>query len=514
MAASVTFDILARDRASAVMNRVGRETSKTAGLFSKFGLLAATGGAIAGAALLRFGKDSVSAFSEAQQAQVRLEDAFKRFPRLADTNIQSLRDLNTQLALKTRFDDDAFASGQAVLAQFKLTGTQLKAVTPLLADYAVKTGRDLPDAATTLGKAFLGNTRALKELGIKYKSTGDQAKDTAAIIDILRGKVGGFAEKEGKTAAGRAEILRNQFNELQEAIGSKLVPILTTVADVIIEQVIPALTSFDHWIGTANNRVLDWADNILTPIDALLTLDSVILGFVRNAVHNMLMFMGVTINAAAKAFGWVPGVGPRLRKAADDFNNFRTGVDKALDEAIRKTHEWDDAVGRMRKEIKLKGDINDLQAKLRTARTELKDPNLTKERKAQIRADIRQLQTALAAARNALASLQDRTVTLTVVHNTIFRGGRGGGFATRQHGGPVWPGGAFVVGERRPELFVPDRPGRIVPSVPRGGGSSGGNVIITGPIYVQGVQTTSALFKDLQKYAKRNGQIKLSGVTP
>ena len=61
---------------------------------------------------------------------------------------------------KTKFDDDAFASGQAVLAQFKLSGKQIENLTPLLADYAAKTGKDLPTAAETLGKSFLGNTRA------------------------------------------------------------------------------------------------------------------------------------------------------------------------------------------------------------------------------------------------------------------------------------------------------------------------------------------------------------------
>lgn len=35
----------------------------------------------------------------------------------------------------------------------------------------------------------------------------------------------------------------------------------------------------------------------------------------------------------------------------------------------------------------------------------------------------------------------------------------------RQSGGPVRPGRPYVVGERRPELFIPDRPGRIEPDL-------------------------------------------------
>jgi hypothetical protein len=46
--------------------------------------------------------------------------------------------------------------------------------------------------------------------------------------------------------------------------------------------------------------------------------------------------------------------------------------------------------------------------------------------------------------------------------------GSGGLFGSRQHGGPVAAGQPVIVGERRPELFIPDRPGTVVPEVPRG----------------------------------------------
>jgi len=63
-----------------------------------------------------------------------------------------------------------------------------------------------------------------------------------------------------------------------------------------------------------------------------------------------------------------------------------------------------------------------------------------------------------------------------------------GGFASmlgipgRASGGPVQAGMPYIVGERRPELFVPDVPGRIVPRVPsvaglHGGGGGGASVV-------------------------------------
>ena len=57
-----------------------------------------------------------------------------------------------------------------------------------------------------------------------------------------------------------------------------------------------------------------------------------------------LTVVGVIVDGAAKAFGWVPGVGPKLKKAADEFDKLRRRVDNSLDgigdEAEKFGSEW------------------------------------------------------------------------------------------------------------------------------------------------------------------------------
>jgi hypothetical protein len=207
------------------------DTAEKHGKASGSRFAAAAGAAIAVGAIA-FGKSSVEAYVEAEASQNRLADAFAKFPALADTNQQALQNLNGEIQKKTRFDDDALASGQATLAQFGLTGKQVSDLTPLLADYAAKTGVDIPTAAEQLGKGMLGQGRALKSVGLDFKDTGSVAGNFDEIMGGLRTQVGGFAEGEGKTAAGSAAILKNQFGELQEKVGSALVPILIQLADI------------------------------------------------------------------------------------------------------------------------------------------------------------------------------------------------------------------------------------------------------------------------------------------
>ncbi|TFC85804.1 hypothetical protein E3T24_07770 [Cryobacterium sp. TmT2-59] len=243
---TLTFDIFGRDKtASKAIKGIGDAADS---MGSKLGKMAsAIGLAFAAKAVVDFGIDSVKAFAEAQTAQAKLADAFSRFPKLADTNIDKLGKLNSALAKKTRFDDDAASSGQAVLAQFGLTGAQLEKLTPLLQDYAAKTGKDLPTAAEGLGKALLGQGRSLKDIGVDFTDTGTLAGNFDSIVGSLSDKVGGFAEKEGASAAGQLEILKNRFGEIQEKIGESLMPALDDLATLVEEDIMPAVEDFSTW---------------------------------------------------------------------------------------------------------------------------------------------------------------------------------------------------------------------------------------------------------------------------
>jgi hypothetical protein len=49
--------------------------------------------------------------------------------------------------------------------------------------------------------------------------------------------------------------------------------------------------------------------------------------------------------------------------------------------------------------------------------------------------------------------------------------------AARARGGPVKAGQPYIVGEKRPELFVPNQSGKIIPKVPTGSGEGGAGVV-------------------------------------
>lgn len=105
-----------------------------------------------------------------------------------------------------------------------------------------------------------------------------------------------------------------------------------------------------------------------------------------------------------------------------------------------------------------KGDITDLDAKIKDAKTKLADPKLSATKRAKLEAEIAQLLAAKKKAQEAINSLQGKTVPVTVRYSTvgltkaIEASTRGGG--KRASGGPVQPNRSYLVGERGPEILT------------------------------------------------------------
>lgn len=61
-------------------------------------------------------------------------------------------------------------------------------------------------------------------------------------------------------------------------------------------------------------------------------------------VNAVLGFFGTIVHGAASAFGWVPGLGPKLKTAAKSFDDFRSGVDSSFDSMLGKMKGWQDGL--------------------------------------------------------------------------------------------------------------------------------------------------------------------------
>jgi hypothetical protein len=89
------------------------------------------------------------------------------------------------------------------------------------------------------------------------------------------------------------------------------------------------------------------------------------------------------------------------------------------------------------------------------------------------------------AIKNIVNFIKNNPVTKAIggAIDNIFGGGRA-------NGGPVTGGTSYVVGERGPELFVPNTSGKIIPNGGSGGGGSTINLTVNGAIDAEGTART------------------------
>jgi hypothetical protein len=133
---------------------------------------------------------------------------------------------------------------------------------------------------------------------------------------------------------------------------------------------------------------------------------------------------------------------------------------------------------------------------------------------AQIPRDIA-IDVSLIGARSAAGQLQGLAGAIAAVRGA---GGSAIGAAARvsikrrASGGPVTAGEPYIVGERRPEVFVPNASGRILPSVPAAMGSGSGGARPVNIVYSGGTPSgLEAMFLSWLMKKARTGELQLAG---
>jgi hypothetical protein len=115
--------------------------------------------------------------------------------------------------------------------------------------------------------------------------------------------------------------------------------------------------------------------------------------------------------------------------------------------------------------------------------------------------------------RLAASMKRDTTVTVTTINRSVNEvlGNFGG---PRALGGPVNPSKSYLVGERGPELFVPNIAGTIVPNGGSAGGAAVGGSMITVNVNAgmgtDGAQVGEQIVSALRAYERRNGALPIT----
>lgn len=202
---------------------IGRTRTSLKG-YAKAG---AVGAAIAGTALLgRVLATSAQEAKEAQVAQAQLRQALKASGKSYKQYGTEIEDAITKTSKLAAIDDELVSDSFAKL--LRTTGNVDKAMEgmALAADIVRARNMSLDSATKIVERTLNGQYLSLRRVGVQI----DTNATSLEAIEKAQKKFAGSAEAYGKTAAGAQERFAVAVENLQEKIGTKLLPVLTKLA--------------------------------------------------------------------------------------------------------------------------------------------------------------------------------------------------------------------------------------------------------------------------------------------
>ena len=213
-------------RQNAELQRMQGQLGGVSGGFKSMlgNMIGIAAGAVAFQKVTQFLGDSVQEASDAEQATSRLkntlrnlgqEDAFERLADKADKMAERFRFLD---------NDEVVGVFQQLITYGKLTETQINQLLPVIINFAAQQRISVSESASVVIKAMEGNAKALKEYGISIKEGNTVTERMGILMTELAPKVEGAAKAFGETFAGSVATSKQQVADLQEEIGTKLLP--------------------------------------------------------------------------------------------------------------------------------------------------------------------------------------------------------------------------------------------------------------------------------------------------
>jgi hypothetical protein len=219
----------------------------------KFGKMAGAAFAVAGAAALAYGavllKQGVESAIADEAAQVKLATSLRNVTGATDAQISAIESQILQTSLLTGLTDDQLRpSLDRLIRATKDSDAALK-LQSVAIDVAAGSGKSLEAVTNAMAKAAEGNTASLAKLGVGLTSAQLKTMSMDEITKTLAATFANQASVQADTFQGKMARLKVAIDEGKETIGSFVLDALTPMIDIVVNTVIPAVSSFIDSIG-------------------------------------------------------------------------------------------------------------------------------------------------------------------------------------------------------------------------------------------------------------------------
>lgn len=226
------------------MNTAGKQSDTLGGQFEAFGKKAALAFAAAGAAIGAYAKVAIENAAADEKAQRNLALTIENTTAATAKQIAGVEDYISTTSLAIGITDDELRPAFGRLVRSTKDVEDAQRLLNLALDVSAATGKPLEAVANALGKAYDGNLNALGRLGLGIDQSILKSKDFDKVFNTLTDTFGGFAENEAQSTEAAFARIKIAGDEIQEQIGSALLPVIQELTAFILENVVPVVQQF------------------------------------------------------------------------------------------------------------------------------------------------------------------------------------------------------------------------------------------------------------------------------
>lgn len=445
------------------VNGASNEVSGFGDKVAKFGKMAGAAFAAAGVAATAYaGKllvDGVKSAIADEAAQAKLATTLENVTGATNAQIAAVESQITKTSLLTGLTDDELRPSFERFVRATKDADQALKLQAVAIDVAAGSGKSLEAVTNAMSKAAEGNAGSLAKLGVGLTAAQLKTMSMEEITAQLAATFGGQASEQADTFQGKMQRLQVAFDEGKETVGSFVLDAITPMVSGFVNTVIPAVQKLAEELGPK-----------LTPIFIAL----------RDYIQNSVIPTFTAIWSFLTEYV-IPAIGSVLTPIID-------GLRSAFEKVTAKIKENESNLKPLKALLEVIAKvIRDVVAPVigtilgRAFDTLGTAISFVIGLFSQL---VNVVNTAFNAIRNIVNFIKNNPVTQAVggAIDNIFGGGRA-------NGGPVNAGTSYVVGERGPELFVPNTSGKIIPNGGSGGGSTI-NLTVNGAIDAEGTART------------------------
>lgn len=289
---SANFVIAAKDAATQPMGNIGRAMGRLKGAsvtaFKAIGAAAIA----AGTAIAAFTATAIHNAIVEERSQVRLIATLRARGLATDENTKKIQEAIIA-GQKYAFTGNEIRTSLEIATQFTNKFNNALKIQRVAQDLAIAKNISLEQATQLVGKAFAGNGKALKNLGIELnknitlvqeKNKFDAKNGGRFFIErtiknqikVLKGqkalneitkKYGGIADEVAQSTAGRLAAAQERFNSAVDNFGAQFLPVVNEALTFLTDKALPALESLLKTLGPIftdlfNNFVRPLVDSI------------------------------------------------------------------------------------------------------------------------------------------------------------------------------------------------------------------------------------------------------------